>query len=1715
MLKRLIIAVFGISLVLAFGSFALAGPGNPPQYELEPAVPHVVQNPAKSDANEYDIHRDPTFKKPASALQVLPSGTNIPGTPTSIYFGDMQDYSGTPHYYFTLPDAYGDNLNNTRFTVEAGLEVTLKVAHLLMYRPAMVGTPALRVYLWSDDGFGFPGALLDSVTIPNSALPTTAVGYASANFSAAGWMFAEGDHYHYGWKPVGTGKLAVIADDGSGPFAGQERSSENYQGTWGSILNDWGTDAVMSIISERTTSAITFTDCYTQQYFFPADLANLWRSPHPSYGDSSWAQRFDVGGPETLASVDFSVFDHTLLGLTDPAGDQDLYITVYDDDGSGLPGALIIQKTVLAGSYAFYPAEISVSFAPLVLENTFHIAFSTNGVWNGVFGTQPADMYETICANDGSPGNGRANNCWEGGPWVPMVAPFNWGVDSDFYIKANLCRDEFAACAIQDYYGAGDPPGGPGLAAPNATAAAGIAKWAQRFTNAPTGSSCELRQLFFAFTRIAGEVATRPLMYTKNTLVHVVADAGGEPSSGAPLYTATLTPADYAAAGYTGSGFVGNIYFTLTPNVTIPANFWVVFEPLAAIRAEGIRVSARITTSDPAGVDAWCKGYHAGAAGWFNVPDFFAGTVLNAGANVEAKVCCVPISDRTCTPPDDWPARAHDMARTGVSQLSIGDAWCDLNVNWFRDETTAATALTMSPVIYKNRVYQILETAAAGSSIRVYNLVSGALEQTIVLDTPGVPNATQNDPLLINDKLYICGGGNRVVYRYDVSVPGAAVLNWTRQIGAAALGSLRVANLVMVNVGGTNVLYGGSSLGRVFAVNESDGTLYNPAGPGWDINPITLDVDQPIYGSATDGSQLYFGTGELFLLGDVWTLDPATGSTVWKLSSAGGFQGNNLYTPTVNAEAFPKLSVEAGVLYVAGSAEGNYPVEGVFYRLKTSDGAVLSATAFADPFFCDPIIDIDKIYIGVRSVYSAPVFPAEKGQTFAFSKRTGSIEWVSETQYESHLNDRVRHTEILTCEPDPASDILIAGSDGGIVKFLNSSDGSDLFNRRWDFGPGTASRSGGPAIGIDNLGDVHVLVGSFRGALVDLKKGADRPRLEIQDYDPTIPVEFSLATSVIYTVPNIITNTGCADLTFNAVTADAISFGSTDPGVAPIIPVKPGLLNAASQLAEQLTSNSKEFKLVTRDLSDDLSLNDEFQTTSEESFRSERGYRAALAVPAYLNSVDEPYSGQVVMPGDSIPLVIDVNASIIKRGPQIFYIELNTSDPDFFLGAGSVAQPNEHPQLVITLVGGCLDDTTALEFGVGGANYQWVTNTGRLGDGDWDAHGFEIDGQDTYFYQGGYIFGVSTERVAFDCADWSGATGPEASWNSIQGDPNYCDIDCKPALITGVSLGAIGYDGLVYTTITGNMVCKSWIDSVQNFSAAPPVVAPATWNWKRFTAPFNDSLTMGLSANTRTIGALGVPALANLTVEIFEVTNRNNRNVNNWKFGVNIDYDLATQLGGGTDTAVVDRNISAAWTTASSNPNAAYAYGFIKLPFGCGYEPLKNARALDAGQGHFIASGGAARSDGYMDSAYTYMSAAPGEYSQPGLAASPDQQIHGTLIENNFGPNGKLKFAVAEFGYNSGISDPWADGGGGELAATAHLVNKWVGFGRGDVNDDNAINLGDVMALADIVGGSGGAIPFAHLADVNADNSINNADLNYLINYYFGCGPCPLGDWRF
>ncbi|UCD18474.1 MAG: hypothetical protein JSV44_06075, partial [Candidatus Zixiibacteriota bacterium] len=153
------------------------------------------------------------------------------------YYGDLT-------YYWTIPDQYDDDLFNTRFTPDGMRVCTLKTSWIGMYGSAFTGTPAMRVYLWETDGYGFPGARLDSIDIPYEQLPP-GLGWVEVDWAGAGknWVFRFGDEFHVGFTilPSGPGDtLAVVFDDGYGPTCGEERSSIFFDNQFYSTKSFWG-----------------------------------------------------------------------------------------------------------------------------------------------------------------------------------------------------------------------------------------------------------------------------------------------------------------------------------------------------------------------------------------------------------------------------------------------------------------------------------------------------------------------------------------------------------------------------------------------------------------------------------------------------------------------------------------------------------------------------------------------------------------------------------------------------------------------------------------------------------------------------------------------------------------------------------------------------------------------------------------------------------------------------------------------------------------------------------------------------------------------------------------------------------------------------------------------------------------------------------------------------------------------------------------------------------------------------------------------------------------------------------------------------------------------------------------------------------------------------------------------------------------------------------
>jgi hypothetical protein len=1651
MLKKLLIAVFVLSLVLAFSGTAMADVAKGP---LESVKKIDETHPRFNDALRAGPEQ-PATKKPISAVGKVPAGSTVPGPPLQ-YFCDLQDYtSGGAAYFWAIPDAYGDDLFNMRFTADANFDCSLKVAHYLMYWPAMLPTD-MRCYLWADDGFGFPGAKLDSVDIPWVDIDAAHTGaasnlfFVSADFTHGGtvdWIFSDGAEYHLGFTALDQvgGALAIISDAADGPYAGEERASENWSGLWGSMLNDWGLDVSFFIWAERCCGEIPFTDCYTDAPI--SNIAYFWRAPHHVYGDEEYSMKFQVDAQDTLVSVDVAIYDDGGSASSfDPAGNNTIYITVYGDDGTGLPNSadIITQAVLPPASYVFFPSLQNVPFNFVMPgAGTYHVAFGSDGV----FGTS----YESTLSSDGSDGVGASASNWGGGYWVDMLS--GWGTDYNFYYLINICNDEYSLCQLNYCNN--------GLAyfwrLPDA-----YGDLAQAQLIASQGEECRVEEV----TWYLYDNGT-PTAYTTDSKISVYTDLAGLP--GTELASIDIGPG--TAIPY--SLFPSPMTVDFGPlDVYVTSDYWIAVESYGTDSTDGIR-----TLSDAGGGTCNLSWAESWLGSWELMFGVWGGVTEDWAAVAESYHCCVPFGEYACNPGgnDDWSTLQGNFQRTGRSELPIGDSWCDLNLNWSYEDATDGTAFC-GPTVYDGRIL-----CAFNTHVNVFDM-TGALQYTIAPGLPYMGSGVRNTPTVVasanlgTDVILLGGGDQQSILAYDL---GTGALIWARsvvEVGPGGLfGATRWGTFVVLDQGGTEVAYWGTDLGKIVAAELATGALY----AGWAVNPILASFSTYKTG-ATDGSQLFFGTYSPAGEGDIYAIDGATGTINWQLSGSGGLQAVNVFGAlyTAGEEGFEGLSYDDGRVYANSRCEGDYPTDGLFYMINSADGSLPTGTATTSNRTREASpLDINRVYVPTLTRWASPPAGAN---LVAFNRATGAVDFATQ----STSGGRYYVDAILTCEPEGVADQLFAFNEDGFLSCFNADDGSEIFRRRIDNGGGAGNIGMAGAIAPDASGDVHILYSDYYGQLFDLSKGVDRPRIQFYTYYPTGPVEFGPAASLITDLGPLFTNTGCLDLNINGMIVDEVSpTGQTLPSFS-IVNVDENLMNRASSIANDLTNGVAD-KLGRIPNSNTIAVNDNFSVRSTDK---ELTNPAAAGFPTFINGVVSPYVGQVVAPAEDVNLVIDVIQSSILRGPQSFYIAFDTDDPDFFLN-----DPALDPEVYVTLVGGCLIDTTSLFFGVGSANLQWVTNTARLGTGDWDPHGFDIDGDGSSYYQGSFISHASTYKMAVHTQNWSSGGGEADALWSAQPDPNYCDNQCKPALTTGVSLGAM-WDGASYVPITGNMVCATWLDSIQN-----------TWDYGwgspgSFGQPFDNDSTMGLMANQRTVGAVDVPELAQFTLAIMDFTERNGNPVDGWYLSAIHDYDVGSDLAGWNPAA------SMGW---SYNPGGDAAWGQIKIPFGpCDGPPMINTHGLTGPMALFDWAG-------YWDSAYIFATSGPGYTDHDMAQSGGDGEVHHTIASHNFAGGDSYTVGVATFGITEGLGDN--ANAGTELTPMALLINQWAGFGRGDVNNDGTIgNLADVIYLAAFVNHGGtGPVPFMHLGDVNCDASVDALDVDGLIDYYFNCGACPCGEFVF
>jgi len=354
------------------------------------------------------------------------------------------------------------------------------------------------------------------------------------------------------------------------PVAGEERSSENWGGAWGSMLNDWGGDYCFVIQVERCCSEIPFSDCsWVYSY---TNLAYFWRAPHPTWGDVAYSQKFTVAAQDTLVMVDVAVYDPGDGSF----GNDNIFMTVYGDDGTGLPDPanMIDQVMVAAGAYPAYPAWTSVPFnITMPGAGSYHVAFSSDGA--------PGVDNESCLSSDGTDGVGGSASDWGGGYWVSMLD--GWGLDCNFLFDLYICKDPNSLCAWNSYNN--------GLAyfwrLPDAY---GDVAQAQLIQGA--GQNCRVEEVNW-YLYDTGD----PLYYTNNSEVSVYTDVAGLP--GVKVASVTLTPADYVLYPAATTVDFG------PQQVYVFGDYWVAIESFGTDETDGIA-----TLSDAGGgpaIDSWAE----------------------------------------------------------------------------------------------------------------------------------------------------------------------------------------------------------------------------------------------------------------------------------------------------------------------------------------------------------------------------------------------------------------------------------------------------------------------------------------------------------------------------------------------------------------------------------------------------------------------------------------------------------------------------------------------------------------------------------------------------------------------------------------------------------------------------------------------------------------------------------------------------------------------------------------------------------------------------------------------------------------------------------------------------------------------------------------------------------------------------------------------------
>ncbi len=1639
MFKKLLLVMFVLTLALGLCGLAIAAKGPNEAKRIPVNIPGagrtVLTNSVTSIA--------PVFTQVANLSGVVrPGGLNR--TPSATCTDEYYD-NCYPGYYWPIAAIRGGAV---RFTVNAAQACSLKRVDLYMVPAGQVGTGGITVFVSGDDGFGFPGAVLYSVSVPHASI-INLPGVTSIPLPASLVLVGPVD-YHVGYQMNLPGdQYNLLTDDGS---CGAGRSSVLYNlppntwFPWTALVSPPDNDFNWAI----SVNTCCFTPgppgiCGSQGYDCGPAFITSYKAP--------WAVRMTAAGECTLKTIKVAVHANAQTGTGG--------ITAYVySDAAGFPGTLLASVPVAHGSISYFPTLTTVNFS------SFGLVFNSVDYHIGYQITNPGtDQYKPVFDN-GTCGAGRSSFFDVGftNVWTAMADPINgFGTDYNFLFYDSTC------CAAP-----------PASLCFNINYAGSLAYyWTEpdiygdqfrnmRFTNV---DFCTLKtvNLYFYGPGTVG---------TPGATVYIWNSDGTFPTSVITSYVVNPVTTFYPGATSVN---------VAPANIALSGDYHVGYSTILNAPTDVLA----ILSDDGSTMEGRSSEFYSGA--WYTM---LSGWGVDVSFLINVDVCCTPpgYCPIICSPTDQWPMFGHDGARTGQTQLTMGDL-CGIVRTWIYD-SPKAIGLSAAPLIYNDVVYICLDDRVVALNL----FTNATIWDTEV--TPGlIPQySTVNPASGMRAMMTIDGTG---IYWVTASLRGIVKANlatgdtlWARGTAVGnPLPGTTGNNFSGGSIVSGNEIYFGDEVGQIYALNKTTGVnlyfkqLYADNGvvnKGRIEGPITTDgsalfiaMSGSSRGTATSiGCMVSEQPGGAFTQN--WKYISPNQATLHESWSAGStFRCDQLFAQTYFGFGFSGNFAGYRQSFDPATGTTNWPI----------------APAEGQALFAPPSTDNERVYFhSINNGFNSPNGNTRGVRAVNFLNSTVWVRGDNGSYGDLFVDNNVWTQPVVTCDPY----VIYGGSDGSTafgphrLFFVDGPTGAELLYYE------LSGRITGIAVASGSDGYIYVVTSlQYRnnssanpGRLVTLKLGDPRPRMAIPEALVVLPgTNTTELAPVQRTDLDAVENVGC--LTLNATAT--LEAGNPPLGRRSISNVHPELKRRADQLANGLVDYRLEETIgqrvspsIVKGFSA-MAIDAEAEPTAIQTpVKSLPASSTRLAPPTWVDWVT-PFSGGAtvafsVAPGGSQNFTFEFDRSgMLFLAPNNFYVEIDSDDPDFFVE--QLVQPS--PQAVIEYQIAyeyCPQQEEFVEFGVAGE--AWATNYGMLAEGDVTFE-FSLDSSSdgAYSYSGTMFFMSSMNNAA-----WNVRT---STYTTNYLYPFYvgpfANQDCGGCQF-GINL-PVDYTtdgGGTYSNPVGDLCTFAMIDSLQGILEPTHQSGPS----------------IGLLVNYRIIGTYGAD-FDGFVLYVLDINNRNAAPITGLYYGNLEDWDIGSDNGFG-------------------DPAGGYVYqddgdirGFIGFPQEGSYwpdgtktDPMYNATVIE--NGYWIYPS-ATRPEGIVDSLYQIVNSIPeGGFVLMPPGTTGDRSTIATFGKADIGAFGSKSYGFAIYGIN-GSADF-----NGDTEAMAAFINKYAGFARGDVNDDGLIDLRDLVKLSRYVASLGpGPAPFKHLGDVDNDGDVDADDCSYLAAYYFSGGAPPKSDFVF